>query len=225
MSRLRRTIAERMLAARHETAMLTTFNEADMTAVQRMRTRYQDIFLKRHGIKLGIMSPFIKAAAEALKAFPVINAFIEGNDIVYHHYYHIAVAVSTDSGLVTPVIRDSDRKTHAEIERELADLAQRARDGKLEMEDLQDATFTITNAGVYGSMMSTPLLNPPQSAILGIHAITERPVVVNATVQIRPMMCLALSYDHRLIDGKDAVGFLVTLKNYITEPERLLLGL
>lgn len=225
MTRLRRTIAERLLRARQETAMLTTFAEADMSAVMDMRRRLQETFVQRYGVKLGIMSVFVKAAVEALRAFPEVNASIEGNDIVYHDYYDISVAVSTDRGLVVPVIRDADKKSFADIEREIADLATRARENRLGLDELRGGTFTITNGGVFGSLLSTPLLNPPQVAILGMHAIEDRPVAVDGRVEIRPMMYLALSYDHRLIDGKDAVRFLLAIKQYVGEPERLILGL
>ncbi|MCX7718412.1 MAG: dihydrolipoyllysine-residue succinyltransferase [Candidatus Sumerlaeaceae bacterium] len=225
MTRLRRTIAERLLRARQETAMLTTFAEADMSAVMDMRRRLQETFVQRYGVKLGVMSVFVKAAVEALRAFPEVNASIDGNDIVYHDYYDISVAVSTDRGLVVPVIRDADKKSFADIEREIADLAARARENRLGLDELRGGTFTITNGGVFGSLLSTPLLNPPQVAILGMHAIEDRPVAVDGRVEIRPMMYLALSYDHRLIDGKDAVRFLLAIKQYVGEPERLILGL
>jgi len=225
MTRLRRTIAERLLRARQETAMLTTFAEADMSAVMDMRRRLQETFVQRYGVKLGVMSVFVKAAVEALRAFPEVNASIDGNDIIYHDYYDIAVAVSTDRGLVVPVIRDADKKSFADIEREIADLAARARENRLGLDELRGGTFTITNGGVFGSLLSTPLLNPPQVGILGMHAIEDRPVAVNGRVEIRPMMYLALSYDHRLIDGKDAVRFLLAIKQYVSEPERLILGL
>ncbi len=225
MSRLRKTIAKHLLTARNETAMLTSFAEVDMTAVLALRSRFQDSFVKRHGIKLGFMSFFIKAAVDALRAIPAVNASIDGDDIVFHHFYDIGVAVSTDRGLVVPVIRDCDQKSFAEIEKELVDLANAARAGKLGLDQLKGGTFTITNGGVFGSMLSTPLLNPPQVGILGMHAITDRPMAVDGKVEIRPMMYLALSYDHRLIDGKEAVQFLVHLRDRIAAPERLLLGL
>jgi 2-oxoglutarate dehydrogenase E2 component (dihydrolipoamide succinyltransferase) len=225
MSRLRKTIAKHLLTARNETAMLTSFAEVDMTAVLALRTRFQDSFVKRHGIKLGFMSFFIKAAVDALRAIPGVNASIDGDDIVYHHFYDIGVAVSTDRGLVVPVIRDCDQKSFAEIEKEMVELANAARAGKLGLDQLKGGTFTITNGGVFGSMLSTPLLNPPQVGILGMHAITDRPMAVDGKVEIRPMMYLALSYDHRLIDGKEAVQFLVHLRDRIAAPERLLLGL
>ncbi|MBX7245458.1 MAG: 2-oxoglutarate dehydrogenase complex dihydrolipoyllysine-residue succinyltransferase [Candidatus Sumerlaeaceae bacterium] len=225
MTRLRRTLATRLVQARNETAMLTTFAEADMSAIMEMRKRHADKFFKRHGIKLGFMSFFVKAAVEALRTIPEVNASIDGNDIVYHHYYHVAVAVSTERGLVVPVIRDADQKSYADIEKELVDLAVRARDNKLGLNELRGGTFTITNGGIFGSMMSTPLLNPPQVGILGMHAIEDRPVAINGKVEIRPMMYLALSYDHRLIDGKEAVRFLGIIKSLVNEPERMLLGL
>ncbi len=212
MSRLRKTIARRLLEARQQTAMLTTFAEVDMSAVQALRARYHDSFLARHGVKLGLMSFFVKATVEALQAFPELNASIEGDDIVYHHYYDISIAVSTERGLVVPVIRDADRKSFADIEKEIADLARRARENKLTLDELEGGTFTITNGGVFGSLLSTPLLNPPQVGILGMHAIVDRPVAIEGGIEIRPMMFLALSYDHRLIDGREAVQFLVRIK-------------
>lgn len=225
MSRMRRTIAEHLLKARNETAMLTTFAEADMSAILSLRERFQETFQKSHGVKLGFMSFFIKAAVEALQAFPLVNSSIEDEDIVEHHYYDIGVAVSTDRGLVVPVIRGADRKSFGEIETELGELANRARDNKIALDNLKGGTFTITNGGVFGSLLSTPILNPPQVAILGMHAIQERPVTLNGEVVIRPMMYLALSYDHRLIDGKEAVQFLMRIRDHVTAPERLLLGL
>lgn len=225
MSRLRKTIARRLLEARQQTAMLTTFAEVDMSAVQALRERYQESFFTRHGVKLGLMSFFVKAVVEGLRAFPELNASIEDDDIVYHHYYDISIAVSTDRGLVVPVLRDADKKSFAEIEREIAELARRARENKLALSDLEGGTFTITNGGVFGSLLSTPLLNPPQVGILGMHAIVDRPVAVEGRVEIRPMMYLALSYDHRLIDGREAVQFLVRVKECIASPERLVLGI
>jgi 2-oxoglutarate dehydrogenase E2 component (dihydrolipoamide succinyltransferase) len=204
--------------------MLTTFAEVDMSAVQALRERYQESFLARHGVKLGLMSFFVKAVVEALHAFPELNASIEGDDIVYHHYYDISIAVSTERGLVVPVLRDADKKSFAEIEKEIADLARRARENKLALSELEGGTFTITNGGVFGSLLSTPLLNPPQVGILGMHAIVDRPVAVEGRVEIRPMMYLALSYDHRLIDGREAVQFLVRVKECVAAPERLVLG-
>jgi len=224
MSRLRKTIARRLLEARQQTAMLTTFAEVDMSSVQALRERYQESFLARHGVKLGLMSFFVKAVVEALHAFPELNASIEGDDIVYHHYYDISIAVSTERGLVVPVLRDADKKSFAEIEKEIADLARRARENKLALSELEGGTFTITNGGVFGSLLSTPLLNPPQVGILGMHAIVDRPVAVEGRVEIRPMMYLALSYDHRLIDGREAVQFLVRVKECVAAPERLVLG-
>ena len=225
MSRLRKTLAKHLLAARHETAMLTTFNEVDMTEVLELRRRFQEGFVKTYGVKLGFMSFFVKAAVDALKAVPELNASIEGDDIVYHHHHDIGVAVSSPRGLVVPVVRDCDGRSFGDIEQELAALAVRAREGRITLDDLKGGTFTITNGGVFGSMLSTPLLNPPQVGILGMHNITERAVVVDGQVVVRPMMYLALSYDHRLIDGREAVRFLVHVKERIAAPERLLLGL
>lgn len=224
LSRLRKTLIRHLMQARQETAMLTTFNEADMSAVVALRERNQESFQKRHGVKLGFMSFFIKAAAEALRAFPIVNASLDGGEIVYHGYCDIGVAVSTERGLVVPVIRDADMKTFAQLEQELAGLAARARETKISLQELEGGTFSITNGGVFGSMLSTPLLNPPQSAILGMHAIEDRPVAVAGKVEIRPMMYMALSYDHRLIDGREAVQFLAAVKGYIAAPEKLLLG-
>jgi 2-oxoglutarate dehydrogenase E2 component (dihydrolipoamide succinyltransferase) len=223
MSAIRQRIAERLVAAQHSAAILSTFNEADMSAVVALRARYKESFQKKHGVSLGFMSFFVKASIEALKAFPVVNARIDGADVVYHNFYNIGVAVSTDKGLMVPVLRDADCMRFADIEKALADLAARARQGKIAVSDLQGGTFTITNGGVFGSMLSTPLLNPPQSAILGMHAIQKRPVVVDDQMAVRPMMYLALSYDHRLIDGREAVGFLVRVKECIEQPERMLL--
>jgi 2-oxoglutarate dehydrogenase E2 component (dihydrolipoamide succinyltransferase) len=225
MSRMRRTISAHLLKARNETAMLTTFSEVDMSAIMAMRSKYQDAFVKKHGIKLGFMSFFIKACCEGLQKFPLVNASIDGNDIVYHHYVNIAVAVSTERGLAVPVIRDADQRSFSDLEKALVDLAQKAKTGRIPLEDLKGGTFTITNGGVFGSMMSTPLINPPQVGILGMHSIQERAVVINGKIEVRPMMYLALSYDHRLIDGKEAVQFLVTIRDLIASPERLLLGL
>jgi 2-oxoglutarate dehydrogenase E2 component (dihydrolipoamide succinyltransferase) len=223
MSPVRQRIAERLLAAQSNAAILTTFNEADLSRVIELRTRYKDTFQKKHGVGLGFMSFFVKAAVEALKAYPAVNAFIDGEDIVYHDYYHIGVAVSTDKGLMVPVLRDCDQLSCAAIEKAIVDLANRAREGKISVADLQGGTFTITNGGIFGSMLSTPILNPPQSGILGMHAIQKRAVVVDDQIVIRPMMYLALSYDHRIIDGKEAVSFLVRIKECIENPERLLL--
>ena len=225
MTRLRARIAERLVEAQHNAAMLTTFNEVDMSAVMDLRQRYQEPFQKKHGVKLGFMSLFIKASCAALRQFPGVNGSIDGDDIVYHGYYDVGVAVSTPRGLVVPIIRDADQRTLADIEKTVADYGARARDGKLGMEELSGGTFTITNGGVFGSLLSTPILNPPQSAILGMHKIQERPVALDGQVAIRPMMYLALSYDHRIIDGQEAVRFLVTLKDALEDPARLLLDL
>ena len=223
MTRLRSRIAERLVEAQHSAAMLTTFNEVNMQPLMQMRGRYQEHFQKKYGIKLGFMSFFIKATVEALKQFPVVNASIDGGDIIYHNYFDVGVAVSTPRGLVVPILRDADVQTFAELEQAVSDYASRARDGKLTMEELSGGTFTITNGGVFGSLLSTPILNPPQSAILGMHKISERPVVEDGVIVARPMMYLALSYDHRLIDGHDAVRFLVTIKDMLEDPARLLL--
>jgi 2-oxoglutarate dehydrogenase E2 component (dihydrolipoamide succinyltransferase) len=224
MTRLRKRIAERLKEAQNTAAMLTTFNEVDMTATMELRTRYQDAFSKKHGIKLGFMGFFVKAAVEALKAYPAVNAEIDGDEVVYKHYFDIGVAVSTDQGLVVPVVRDADAMSLADIEKKIADFGKRARDGKLSMEDLTGGTFTITNGGVFGSMMSTPILNPPQVGILGMHATKQRAVVMqDGSIKARPMMYLALSYDHRIIDGREAVSFLVRVKECIESPERILL--
>jgi 2-oxoglutarate dehydrogenase E2 component (dihydrolipoamide succinyltransferase) len=223
MSGIRQRIAERLVAAKQTAAILTTFNEADLSAVMDLRARYKEAFKEKHGVGLGFMSFFIKAAIEGLRAFPVVNAWIEGTEIVQHQYYNIGVAVSTEKGLMVPVLRDVDRLSFAEIEKQIAEMAKKAREGKIAVDDLQGGTFTITNGGIFGSLLSTPILNPPQSAILGMHAIQKRPVVVNDQIVIRPMMYLALSYDHRLIDGREAVLFLVRIKECIEDPERLLL--
>ncbi|MCU4413557.1 2-oxoglutarate dehydrogenase complex dihydrolipoyllysine-residue succinyltransferase [Acinetobacter sp. WU_MDCI_Axc73] len=225
MTRLRKRVAERLLSATQETAMLTTFNEVNMKPVMDMRKQYKDAFEKRHGARLGFMSFFVKAATEALKRYPAVNASIDGDDIVYHGYYDIGVAVSSDRGLVVPVLRDTDRMNYAEVENGIGAFAAKARDGKLSIEDMTGGTFTITNGGTFGSLLSTPIINPPQTAILGMHKIQERPMAVNGQVQILPMMYLALSYDHRLIDGKEAVGFLVTIKELLEEPAKLILDL
>jgi 2-oxoglutarate dehydrogenase E2 component (dihydrolipoamide succinyltransferase) len=224
MSMIRRRIAERLLESQNTTATLTTFNEADMTAIQELRAKYNERFEKKHGVKIGFMSVFVKAAIEALKSFPVVNARIEGNDIVYQNFYDISVAVSTEKGLTVPVIRDADALGFADIEKRIAELAKKARDSKLTPQDMLGGTFTITNGGIFGSMLSTPILNPPQTAILGMHAIQKRAVVVNDEIVIRPMMYLALSYDHRLIDGREAVQFLVRIKECLEDPERILFG-
>ncbi|HEX5788629.1 MAG TPA: 2-oxoglutarate dehydrogenase complex dihydrolipoyllysine-residue succinyltransferase, partial [Woeseiaceae bacterium] len=223
MSRLRARIAERLVEAQQTAAMLTTFNEVDLTEVTALRTRYKESFEKEHGVRLGFMSFFAKAAVEALKKFPVVNASVEGSDVIYHNYYDIGIAVSTERGLMVPVIRDVDRKSFAEFEKELGVVASRAQSGKIGMDELTGGTFSITNGGIFGSMMSTPILNQPQSAILGMHAIQQRPVAIDGNVVIRPMMYLALTYDHRLIDGKDSVQFLVTIKQLLEDPSRLLL--
>jgi 2-oxoglutarate dehydrogenase E2 component (dihydrolipoamide succinyltransferase) len=225
MTRMRARIAERMIEAQTSTAMLTSFNEADLTEVMALRSRYKEKFEKEHGAKLGFMSFFVKAAIEALKKYPVVNASVEGNDIVYHDYWDIGVAVSTPKGLVVPVLRDADRMSFADVEKTLADLAVRARDGKIGLDDLTGGTFTITNGGVFGSLFSTPILNPPQSAILGMHAIKERAMVVDGQVVARPMMYIALTYDHRIVDGREAVLTLVSIKESLEDPARLLLQL
>ncbi|WP_286964335.1 MULTISPECIES: 2-oxoglutarate dehydrogenase complex dihydrolipoyllysine-residue succinyltransferase [Acinetobacter] len=225
MTRLRKRVAERLLAATQETAMLTTFNEVNMKPIMEMRNQYKEAFEKRHGARLGFMSFFVKAATEALKRYPAVNASIDGDDIVYHGYYDIGVAVSSDRGLVVPVLRDADRMNYAEVENGIRAYAGKAREGKLAIEDMTGGTFTITNGGTFGSLLSTPILNTPQTAILGMHKIQERPMAVNGQVEILPMMYLALSYDHRLIDGKEAVGFLVTIKELLEEPARLILDL
>ncbi|MCW8108556.1 2-oxoglutarate dehydrogenase complex dihydrolipoyllysine-residue succinyltransferase [Alteromonas ponticola] len=223
MTRLRKTIANRLLEAKNSTAMLTTFNEVNMKPIMDMRKQYQESFEKRHGIRLGFMSFYVKAVTEALKRFPEVNASIDGDDICYHNYFDISIAVSTPRGLVTPVLKDTDSLGMAGIEKGIKDLALKGRDGKLSMADLQGGNFTITNGGVFGSLMSTPIINPPQSAILGMHKIQDRPMAVNGKVEILPMMYLALSYDHRIIDGKESVGFLVTVKEMLEDPARLLL--
>ncbi len=221
MSPLRRKIAAQLVMAQHTAAILTTFNECDMTAVQELRAKSQDAFTKKNGLKLGFMSFFIKAAVEGLKAVPAINSRIEGEDFIQNHYYDIGVAVGTERGLVVPVLRDADKKSFADLERDIAEFATKAREGKMKIEDLQGGVFTISNGGVYGSLLSTPILNPPQSGILGMHTIQKRPVAVGDEVKIRPMMYLALSYDHRAVDGKEAVTFLVTVKQCIEDPKKL----
>jgi 2-oxoglutarate dehydrogenase E2 component (dihydrolipoamide succinyltransferase) len=225
MSRLRQRVAERLKEAQNTAAMLTTFNEADMTGIRAVRAKYRDAFEQKHGVRLGFMSFFVKAAIAALRDIPAVNAEIDGADIVYKKYYHIGVAVSAPQGLVVPVLRNADTLGFAEIEKSIAALGTKARDGKLSMEDLSNGTFTISNGGVFGSLMSTPILNPPQSGILGMHKIQERPIAIEGEIHIRPMMYLALSYDHRLIDGSEAVTFLVRIKECIEAPERLLLDL
>jgi 2-oxoglutarate dehydrogenase E2 component (dihydrolipoamide succinyltransferase) len=221
MSPLRRKIAQQLVMAQHTAAILTTFNECDMSTVQELRRSKQDEFTKKHGIKLGLMSFFVKAAVEALKGVPVVNGRIDGDDFIQNNFYDIGVAVGTERGLVVPVVRDADKKSFADLERDIADFAGRARDGKLKLEDLQGGTFTITNGGVYGSLFATPILNPPQSGILGMHKIMPRPVAVEGKVEVRPMMYLALSYDHRAIDGKEAVTFLIKVKECIEDPKKL----
>ncbi len=223
MSTIRQRIAERLVAAQQTAAILTTFNEADLSAVLALRTKYKESFQKKHGVGLGFMGFFVKACCEALRTFPAVNAFLDGSDVIYHHYVDVGVAVSTEKGLMVPVLRNADRLTFAQIEKGIADLAAKARDGKITVSDLQGGTFTITNGGVFGSLLSTPILNPPQSGILGMHTIQKRAVVVDDQIVIRPMMYLAVSYDHRIIDGREAVGFLVRVKECIENPERLLL--
>ena len=224
MTKLRQTIAKRLVAAQHEAAMLTTFNEVDMSAVMALRAKYQDDFVKKNGVKLGFMSFFTKAVVHALREVPAVNAQLEGEEIIQNHYFDISMAVSTEKGLVVPVVRNCDQLDMAGIEKAIGEVAKRARDGKLGLPDFEGGCFTITNGGIFGSMLSTPIINAPQSAILGLHAINERPVAVNGQVVIRPMMYLALSYDHRLVDGKEAVTFLVKVKQAIEDPARLLIG-
>jgi 2-oxoglutarate dehydrogenase E2 component (dihydrolipoamide succinyltransferase) len=224
MSKLRQTIAKRLVSAQHEAAMLTTFNEVDMSAVMELRKKYQDDFVKKNGVKLGFMSFFTKAVVHALKEVPAINAQLDGDEVIQNHYYDISMAVSTEKGLVVPVVRDCDQLDMAGIEKAIGDVAKKARDGKLGLPDFEGGCFTITNGGIFGSMLSTPIINAPQSAILGLHAINERPMAINGQVVIRPMMYLALSYDHRLVDGKEAVTFLVKVKQAIEDPTRLLLS-
>ncbi|WP_455845630.1 2-oxoglutarate dehydrogenase complex dihydrolipoyllysine-residue succinyltransferase [Pantoea agglomerans] len=223
MTRLRKRVAERLLEAKNSTAMLTTFNEINMKPIMDLRKQYGDAFEKRHGVRLGFMSFYIKAVVEALKRFPEVNASIDGEDVVYHNYFDVSIAVSTPRGLVTPVLKDVDALSMADIEKKIKELAVKGRDGKLTVEELTGGNFTITNGGVFGSLMSTPIINPPQSAILGMHAIKERPMAVNGQVVILPMMYLALSYDHRLIDGRESVGYLVAVKEMLEDPARLLL--
>ncbi|MBI3886568.1 MAG: 2-oxoglutarate dehydrogenase complex dihydrolipoyllysine-residue succinyltransferase [Opitutae bacterium] len=224
MTPLRQKIAQRLVQAQHAAAMLTTFNEADMSAIMALRSKYQDDFVKKNGVKLGFMSFFVKAVVNALKEVPGINAQIDGDTVISNHYFDLGVAVSTDRGLIVPVIRDCDRKSMAEIERDIADAAKKARDGKLTLPELEGGVFTITNGGVFGSLLATPIINAPQSAILGMHAIKDRPIALNGQVVIRPMMYLALSYDHRLVDGKESVTFLVAVKNALEDPARLVIG-
>ncbi len=225
MTRLRQTIARRLKEVQNTAAMLTTFNEVDMSHIMAMRGQYKDVFEKKHGSKLGFMGFFTKACVQALKDIPAVNAEIDGTDLIYKNYYHVGVAVGTDKGLVVPVVRDCDQKSIAEIEKAIADFGRRARDGQLKIDEMQGGTFTITNGGIYGSLMSTPILNAPQSGILGMHKIQDRPVVIGGKIEIRPMMYLALSYDHRVIDGKEAVTFLVRVKESLEDPARLVLDL
>ena len=225
MTRLRQTIARRLKDAQNTAAMLTTFNEVDMTEVMALRTRYRELFERRHGVKLGFMGFFVRACVQALKEIPAVNAEIDGTDIIYKNYYHIGIAVGTERGLVVPVVRDCDQKSLAEIEKAIADFGRRARDGALKIEELQGGTFTITNGGIYGSLMSTPILNAPQAGILGMHKMQERPMVVGGKIDPRPMMYLALSYDHRIVDGREAVTFLVRVKECLEDPARLMLDL
>ena len=224
MTRLRARIAERMIQAQASQALLTSFNEVDLKAVNELRSRYKDQFEKQHGVKLGFMSFFTKACVEALRRFPAVNASVEGNDIVYHGYFDVGVAVSTDRGLIVPILRDADAQSFADIEKSIGNFAARARAGSITMEELTGGTFTITNGGVFGSLLSTPIVNSPQSAILGMHKIQDRPVVVDGQIVIRPMMYLALTYDHRIIDGREAVQFLVTVKQCLEDPARMVLG-
>ena len=225
MTKLRQTIARRLKDAQNTAAMLTTFNEVDMTEVMSLRNKYKDVFEKKHGAKLGFMGFFAKAVVQALKDVPAVNAEVDGTDLIYKNYYHIGIAVGTDRGLVVPVVRDADRLSIASIEKSIADFGKRARDGQLKIDEMQGGTFTITNGGIYGSLMSTPILNAPQSGILGMHKIQERPMVVGGKIEARPMMYLALSYDHRIVDGKEAVTFLVRVKEALEDPARLVLDL
>ena len=225
MTRLRQTIARRLKDVQNTAAMLTTFNEVDMSHVMALRTQYKDVFEKKHGTKLGFMGFFTKACVQALKDIPAVNAEIDGTDLIYKNYYHIGVAVGTDKGLVVPVVRDCDHKSIADIEKAIATLGKKARDGQLKIEDMQGGTFTISNGGVYGSLMSMPILNAPQSGILGMHKIQERPVVIAGKIEVRPMMYLALSYDHRIVDGREAVTFLVKVKDVLEDPARMVLDL
>jgi len=225
MTRLRQTIARRLKDAQNTAAMLTTFNEVDMSAVMALRNQYKDLFERKHGVKLGFMGFFVRACVQALREIPAVNAEIDGADIIYKNYYHIGVAVGSERGLVVPVVRDCQDKTLAEIEKAIAEFGRRARDGQLKIEDMQGGTFTISNGGVFGSLMSTPILNAPQSGILGMHKIQERPMVVDGKIEARPMMYLALSYDHRIVDGREAVTFLVRVKECLEDPARLVLGL
>ncbi len=224
MSQLRKKLSERLVAVKNQTAMLTTFNEADMSEVIRLRQTYQDEFIKKYGVRLGLMSFFTRAATEALRLFPNVNAMIDGNELVYHHYCDIGIAVQTDKGLMVPVLRNTESMTMAEMEKAIAGLANKARSNRISIDDLAGGTFTITNGGLFGSMLSTPLLNPPQAAILGMHNIVNRPVAVEGKIEIRPVMYLALSYDHRIIDGKDSVSFLVKIKEFIEKPSTMIFG-
>ena len=225
MTKLRQTIARRLKEAQNSAAMLTTFNEVDMSEVMALRAKYKDVFEKKHGVKLGFMGLFVKACVQALKEIPAVNAEIDGTDLVYKNFYHIGIAVGTDKGLVVPVVKNADGMGIAGVEKTIADFGKRARDGQLKIDEMQGGTFTITNGGIYGSLMSTPILNAPQSGILGMHKIQERPMVVGGQVVVRPMMYLALSYDHRIVDGKEAVTFLVRVKEALEDPARLVLDL
>ena len=225
MTRLRKRIAERLKEAQNTAAMLTTFNEVDMTHVMALRSQYRDAFEKKHGVRLGFMSFFVRACVQALKDVPAVNAEIDGGDLIYKNYYHIGVAVGTEKGLVVPVVREADTLSLAEIEKTIGDFGRRAREGSLKLEEMQGGTFTITNGGIYGSLMSTPILNAPQSGILGMHKIQERPMAIGGKIEIRPMMYLALSYDHRIVDGREAVTFLVRVKECLEDPARLVLDL
>ncbi len=225
MTRLRQRIAERLVASQHNSAILTTFNEVNLKAISELRAKYKDEFLEKHGVKLGFMSFFVKAAVEALKHFPTVNGSIDGTDIIYHNYFDIGVAVSTERGLVVPIIRDADKMNLAQIEMAIMDYSKKARDNKLSVEDMSGGTFTVSNGGVFGSLLSTPIINPPQSAILGMHKIEDRPVVEDGQIVIRPMMYLAMSYDHRIIDGKESVSFLKTIKEALEYPGKLLLDI
>jgi 2-oxoglutarate dehydrogenase E2 component (dihydrolipoamide succinyltransferase) len=225
MTKLRQTIARRLKEAQNTAAMLTTFNEVDMTHVMVLRNQYKELFEKKHGVKLGFMGFFVRACVQALKEIPAVNAEIDGTDLIYKNYYHIGVAVGTEKGLIVPVVRNCDLKSLAEIEKEIGEVGRRARDGQLKIDELQGGTFTISNGGVYGSLMSTPILNAPQSGILGMHKIQERPIVTSGKIEARPMMYLALSYDHRIVDGREAVSFLVRVKESLEDPARLVLDL
>jgi 2-oxoglutarate dehydrogenase E2 component (dihydrolipoamide succinyltransferase) len=225
MTKLRQTIARRLKEAQNTAAMLTTFNEVDMTNVMALRNQYKELFEKKHGVKLGFMSFFVRASVQALKELPAVNAEIDGTDIIYKNYYHVGVAVGTEKGLVVPVVREADQRSLADIEKTIADFGRRAREGTLKIEEMQGGTFTISNGGIYGSLMSTPILNAPQAGILGMHKIQERPMAVDGEIKLRPMMYLALSYDHRIVDGREAVTFLVRVKESLEDPTRLILDL